>query len=147
MGRIDYERAAWRRQQVIDLSAQKMTVEDIAIRMGVTTRTVNRHRQDAGISTGPKTRVTEREKLKAKALLDDGASYCEVGRTLRRNQQTIEKHLPGYRKRTSIESAEAAALGRELARLERTLHFAIPMAPKDTAAECFIPQQSKGTAA
>lgn len=33
---------------------------------------------------------------RAKEMLDDGASYAEVGRTLRKSPKNIRKALPGY---------------------------------------------------
>lgn len=130
----DREAARERREDVARMTRQGRTAADIAAALGVTERLVGRDRRKLGIAAPPISKFTEAEYRAAKRLLDDGAAYNEVGRTLGRAPCTIERHLPDYRKRTPTESSQAAALGRELARLERTPNLQVPQHRKGKAA-------------
>lgn len=124
-----------RREAVERMTREGATAARIAAALGTSEQVVARDRRTLGIATGPLVvKFTEAEYRAAKLLLDDGASYCEVARTLGRYPQTVERHLPGYRKRTRAESAQAAALGRELARLERKPNLVAPQHRKEKAA-------------
>lgn len=130
----DPELVAERRRMVITLTRQGVSASQIADRIGVRKRSVTRIRSAAGIAQSGGSPMTGRELLRARALLDDGASYHEVARTLGRPARTVERHLPGYRKMTPAEASQAAALGRELARLERAPNLQAPQHRKGKAA-------------
>lgn len=89
------EGIARRRAQIIELSRKGLTVGEICERVGVGHYTVVAVRKDAGISKPRAPRLTEEELARAEALLADGASYCEVGRTLGRSRQHIARLFPG----------------------------------------------------
>ena len=79
------------------LTRPGFTAQEIAVRLCVTQRTVCRYRAKAGVyEVGPNTPITEDELLKAKELLEDGASYQEVSRTLGRTSGAICRKFPGY---------------------------------------------------
>jgi DNA-binding CsgD family transcriptional regulator len=132
--RAEREAAQQRREAVARMTQQRRTAAAIATALGVNERLVQRDRRTLGIAAPAGRRFTETEYVSAKRLLDDGASYFEVGRTFGRCPSTIERHLPGYRKRTPTESAQAAALGREMARLERKPNLIATQQPKGKAA-------------
>ncbi|MEV7768308.1 helix-turn-helix domain-containing protein [Microbacterium sp. NPDC086615] len=79
------------------MSAAGMSASEIATRLGVTPRTVGRWRAELGIVLRPRNRpITEDEKARALAMLQDGASYKEVGRTIGRCRRHLAHVLPGY---------------------------------------------------
>jgi len=55
-------------------------------------------------------------------MLEDGASYEEVARTLRRSHTAFRRRLPGYTL-TKKEAAHRAALGRQMAQLMKDKHL------------------------
>lgn len=112
------ESIAHRRDAVARMTRQGMRVADIAARLKVTPRLVMRDRRKLSLSQPAPTPFTESEYIAAKRLLDDGASYNEVARTIGRTHQTLVKHLPGYTW-TSQQVAQAGAMGRAMARLDR----------------------------
>ncbi|APU93057.1 helix-turn-helix DNA binding domain protein [Mycobacterium phage Bubbles123] len=63
------------------------------------------------------TPLTQEQKDFARYLLDDGAPYQEVARTLGVSSTTIEKHFPG-RAWTKRQAAEFTALLKKFRRLE-----------------------------
>ena len=93
--RDDVEREA----AFLELQASGLTAPQIAERLNVTPRTVARWRVrhglaepipvTAGVPASP-------ERLRAaEALLNEGASYQEVGRTLGMTSRTLAHHFPG----------------------------------------------------
>lgn len=94
------------------------TAREIATRLGVTMRTIQRDRHALGITGPPQTPLTAAEHARARALLADGASYREVGRTLGRNPDTIAHHYPGHAW-TRQQATEHARLVRTLERTPR----------------------------
>jgi len=80
----------------LELQARGLNAKQIAQEMGVTPRTVQRWRGKLNLAkknTGP---WPQDIRDKAKALLDGGASYREVGRTLGPSARAIAKWFPGY---------------------------------------------------
>lgn len=73
------------------------TASEIATRLGVSKRTVQRWRHNAGIALPARnnTPVTEDRLAEAKKLLEDGASRSEVQRTLHMSEGTLHKYFPG----------------------------------------------------
>jgi DNA-binding CsgD family transcriptional regulator len=112
------EAVAERRGQVAMLTRQGFTAPDIAQRLGITVRSVQRHRLAAGVRQPRVPLLSAAEKQQAQELLSDGASCAEVARTLGRSHTAILRIFPEYRFDKG-RAAEAAALGRALARLER----------------------------
>lgn len=92
---VDMERVLWRRQQVVEMTRQGLTAVQIGFALGITERSVVRHRRAAGVSlrslADP---MTPEELERAQQLLDDGCSYAEVGRTLGRAARTLRNHFP-----------------------------------------------------
>lgn len=115
---------AERRAQIVNLTALEFTAAEIAARLGITPRTVTRARRAAGIAQQKPPPMSDDEKRAAQRLLDDGASYHDVANTLGRAADTIKRNLPGYTWDRG-RCAEAAALGRVMARLERQGSFAV----------------------
>jgi DNA-binding NarL/FixJ family response regulator len=75
------------------------TNRQIAQELRVTDRTINRYRDDLGLSA-PAKRMTPEEIALAEQMLDDGASYAEVARTLNRPTATIANRFTGRSKWT-----------------------------------------------
>ena len=107
-----------RRDRVTELTRQGLTAKQIAEQLGVTERTISRDRAARGITQPTAPRVTESEFARAKEMLDDGASYEEVARTLRRSHTAFRHRFPGYTL-TKEEAAHRAVLGRRMAQLMR----------------------------
>lgn len=109
--------AAARRAAILELDKNGVDIDEIAQRVGISRRTVQRIRSDAGLTRSARY-ATEDEKLRAKAMLSDGASYEEVARTLGRYGSTIASWFPGYAW-SFDQRREAAMMAREMANLER----------------------------
>lgn len=118
------EAAAARRAKIAELHALNYTAPEIAARVGITPRSVLRAKVAAGISRPQVPRFCEAEYRAAKKMLDDGASYHEVGRTLGRSHSTIARHLPGYTW-DKYQASAAAVMGRTMARIERAPNLAL----------------------
>lgn len=89
----------------------------IAEKVGVAQSTVCRVRQASGDPTVMRfRRGTEADKLKAKQLLEDGASYWEVGRTIGFSGASVSRWFPGYTW-SAQERSQASAMSRKLGRL------------------------------
>ena len=110
-----------RRDRVTQLTRQGHTAKQIANLLGVTPRTVTRDRAARGITQPIHPRVTETEFARAKEMLDDGASYEEVARTLHRSHTAFRHRFPGYQL-TPAEAAHRAVLGRRMAQLMKDKH-------------------------
>lgn len=80
---------------ILELVSQGLSNRVVASRLGVSARTVSRVRCNAGMGAEKKT-PSEDEKLRAKELLEDGASYAEVGRTLGFYPGHVKRWFPGY---------------------------------------------------
>lgn len=89
------DEAEARRAQIAALTRAGHTAKEIALIVGVTPRSVERIRGRCGVALPPATPMTEDEIRAAAAMLDDGASYGEVSRTIGRSVMAIRKHLPG----------------------------------------------------
>ena len=92
------DRVAERRDEVSRLARLGHSTRQIAEHLGVYPRMIERDRRALGISerwTGERQLVGE-DRERAVAMLEDGASYAEVGRTLGFTGPTIAHHLPGY---------------------------------------------------
>lgn len=95
------------RDRVIELTRQGRTAPQIAEQLKRSTRTVQRIRTAAGIvKTQATMPMTPQEIAWAQALLDDGASYNEVARTLGRNMKTIAERFKGCSKWTPRDGGE-----------------------------------------
>jgi DNA-binding CsgD family transcriptional regulator len=97
-------RAGWLSQQaamakrdavIARLTLAGRTAAEISAELGISERTVQRARGRAGVAQ-PFNGIpmSDSEVQQAAALLDDGASYAEVGRTLGRSHGTIRRQLP-----------------------------------------------------
>lgn len=112
--------SAWRRtpeltQRVVELTTQEMPTPMIAGMLGVSERTVTRHRRRAGICPRPLSRFTPDEIRVAESLLDDGASYGEVARTLGRDKSVVRQRFIG---RSSWPKGSGGQLSRMFAALD-----------------------------
>lgn len=85
-----------RRSRVASLTRAGLSLTQIADQLGVTDRTVSRDRQRLGIQQPTPPRLSAAEVEAARRLLDDGAPYSEVARTLGRSHSAIARRLPGY---------------------------------------------------
>jgi len=111
-----------RRDRVTQLTRQGHTAKHIANLLGVTPRTVTRDRAARGITQPTPPRVTQDEFDRAHAMLDDGASYEEVARTLRRSHTAFRRRFPGYQL-SPAEASQRAVLGRRMAQLMKDKHL------------------------
>lgn len=107
-------RIAERRAEIVRLTKAGHSAAEIAKRLGVTTRTVHRQRRTGGCAKPMPNWMTDDEIRRAEALLDDGASYSEVARTLGRTAQSIGERFPGR----GYSKAQANEMRRLKAQLE-----------------------------
>jgi AraC-like DNA-binding protein len=85
------------RDSVTYLTRCGWTAPQIAQHLGISPRHVTRIRTATKTLVHPKAPLlTEDELLTAKLMLEDGASYTEVERTLGRSFRTLKRNLPGY---------------------------------------------------
>lgn len=78
------------------LTRAGFTAAQISERLKVNQRTVQRARVRTGVAKPfCGTPFSDEEARRAAEMLDDGASYMEVARTLNRVPSTIRRHLPG----------------------------------------------------
>lgn len=83
--------------RIVELTKQNQTATTIAEIVGVTTRTVTRvrSRQNANCEYWPHVMLTAEQITTAEHLLDDGASYTEVARTIGIGWDAVEMRWPG----------------------------------------------------
>ena len=112
----EHPRTAERRDRVAELTRQGLTAGTIAEILGITKRSVQRHRSERGVTQPPAVHMTDRELLRAKEMLEDGASCREVARTLGRTHCTILNRFPEY-KWTRSQAVQQSVLGRQMSRL------------------------------
>jgi IS30 family transposase len=80
---------------VVEWTRRGLPVAEIARRLGVTERTVHRHRNAADcLVRSPWRPFSVSELALAEALFDDGASAKEVARTLGRSASGIARRFP-----------------------------------------------------
>lgn len=91
----DRESIAERRQTVVALSRMGVSIADIAAALRVTERTVQRTKVHMGIAAPPPPPLTADELARAAQLLDDGASFAEVARSIGRSTHALRNHFPG----------------------------------------------------
>ena len=89
------ERTTERREQVTAMTRRGMTADQIAETLGITSRTVARHRVTAGIAQAAPARVTPDQWQTAERMLDDGCSLAEIARTIGTGASTVATHYPG----------------------------------------------------
>lgn len=94
-GRPSVEVSQERRNRVVIMTRAGMPAPEIATRLGITTRSVQRIRRACGISQPVPAPLSDEELATAKALFDDGASRLEVARTIGRNTSAVERAFPG----------------------------------------------------
>lgn len=81
---------------IVEMSRQGMLVKTIADKLHISQRTVERYRDRTNTKAFEHKPLTEAELARAKELLEDGASYADVGRTIGRSPHAIRKRIPGY---------------------------------------------------
>ncbi|MGN7977407.1 helix-turn-helix domain-containing protein [Microbacterium sp. 22195] len=92
---------------------ERLSTTEIAVRFGVSTRTVTRWRTALNRNRKPAAvRRPESDHVLAKRLLDDGCSLAEVGRTVGVAPTTIHAWFPGVQGWTRVQSGEYAAMVR-----------------------------------
>ncbi|QDF17579.1 hypothetical protein SEA_YAGO84_47 [Gordonia phage Yago84] len=91
-GAYDVERA----QRVAELTRAGLSAREIAARLRVTVRTVGRDRRRTGTNGHRPARWSEEKLARAKALLDDGASYRETAMTVGCDPTHLRRRFPGY---------------------------------------------------
>jgi transposase-like protein len=108
-----------RNNRILRLAREGIHPNVIAEAVGVAKATVFRVRRDAGDTALMQyRRGTEAEKLQAKQLLEDGASYWEVGRTIGFSGSSVSRWFPGY-SWSAQQRSESSAMSRKLNQLER----------------------------
>lgn len=113
--------SAERHERILDLARQGLDNATIADKLKISSRTVARAKACAGIAKPPR-RASEDDKLKAKILLHDGASYQEVSRTIGWDGETIANWHPGFTF-TKRQTGQASALSRRMRELEKLNHL------------------------
>lgn len=104
--------------RIVALARLGWATKQIAVEVGCSTRTVQRVRLSAGVSTPPPRPWTVEELLLAGELLADGASVAEVGRTFGRvNGGDLYRHFPGH----AWSPRECGTWARFVARMSGTL--------------------------
>jgi transposase-like protein len=73
-----------RRDRIAELTRQGWSVRQIAAELGCNTRTVNRGRRARGVTQPATRRMTADEIARGEAMIADGCSLAEIGRTLGR---------------------------------------------------------------
>lgn len=85
-------------EKFLQLHDDGMNAADIAAELGVSVRTVSRHRARLGLGRPGNNhgfRVTPEWKARVEALLDDGCSIREAARTMECRKETVSRHFPG----------------------------------------------------
>src|SRR5690606_9276142 len=86
-------------EEIARLTRAGVSAPQIATRLGCTTRTVTRVRAELGLTQSMPANacrpISAARLARAQELLDDGASFTEVGRTLGVSFGTLRKHFPG----------------------------------------------------
>ena len=94
---LSAEQRAQRYARVAELTAAGWTAPAIAKEMGTTVRTVVRARAATGCRVRPPLpQLTDDQIARAKALLEDGASYYDVAETVGCGISTLRARFPGY---------------------------------------------------
>lgn len=100
-GRIAYQGqrridADTRREHVARLTRAGHSAAEIAVRLNITPRTVQRDRRATGTSQLEPVPMTDAEHAIVQRLLADGASCAEAARTIGRSKTTILRHYPEH---------------------------------------------------
>lgn len=85
-----------RRETVAALTRQGYTADQIANILRVSGRTVQRYRVITGTSQPAPRPFTDEELALARNLLEEGAGYGEVSRTIGHDRSAVRRRLPGY---------------------------------------------------
>lgn len=75
---------------------------DIATQLGITERTVRRHRVALGIAQEPARRLSTEERVRINEMLDDGVPIAEIARTIGRHPDGLWKRYRGVSKATNM---------------------------------------------
>lgn len=104
------------RETAHELLTQGLTVEAVAARMGCSTRTVARAKNDLGLTKGQRCgrRMSKEDINLVQQHLDDGASLTEIQRTTGWDRGTLRRNFPG-RSWTREQTGQHAATMRLLA--------------------------------
>lgn len=78
------------------LTKEGYSLSEIAVRLGVSRRQVVTYRKEAGVTQPAYQPYTPEQLETAVNLLEDGASYAEVGRTIKRAPHHLRMKFPGY---------------------------------------------------
>ncbi|AWN04252.1 DNA binding protein [Gordonia phage Sour] len=85
---------AERAEAVARMTRQGMSAREIAVRLGVTQRSVQRDRARMGLTTPP-TRVSEEQYQRAYELLCEGSGYKEAAATVGCTPAALRERYPG----------------------------------------------------
>lgn len=105
---------------IAELHRLGYTANQIAVRVGCSTRTVERWRRSQGLTERPAhaSYPATPERLEAaRSMLADGASHKDICLTLRMNRETLRRHFPGTAW-TPSQSGHLAQMVRQLNQLE-----------------------------
>lgn len=103
-------------ERVVAMTRQGVPTREIAAILGVCERTITRIRVQAGCARKYQPITPENLKL-ARNLLEDGASYSEVARTIGCSHERLSTRFPGYGM-SSSGGGQMKALMDEMHRLE-----------------------------
>lgn len=113
---------AERDADVAELLDRGLNAAEIAKIVGITERTVQRSKKRMGLARELPPPLTEAERLFALSMLDDGASYGEVARTLGRSLSCISERFRGLSKCSPREGALQRDLLKKLDMLDLSIY-------------------------
>lgn len=90
----------------------RYTVAEVAERLGVTTRTVERLRARHGVAGPPRPTRPLSDHDRVAQLLEDGCSAAEAGRTVGVSRSTVLRWFPDAPRFTHVQAGEASVLAR-----------------------------------
>lgn len=102
-------------EAIVELDSQGLTAREIAERLGISTRTVNRVRVETGHQQGPgcRSRYTPEFIAKVEKHLEEGWSITDIARTYDVNQKHLTRRFKG-RGWTRQQCAEFGSLVKKL---------------------------------
>jgi IS30 family transposase len=90
------------RDAVRRMTEEGYTASQIAVELGITKRTVQRYRQNLGISQPPPVPYSAEERARIRAMLEDGVSVPEIARTIGRSPDVIWRQYRGMSSGSSL---------------------------------------------
>ncbi len=116
-----WEKAEKRRDLVAKMTRLGVPGPIIAAHLGVSVRTVSRARRERDCAKPLPTEISEADLAVAQQMLEDGATYSEVSRTLGRDTRVWKRRFPGF-DCPPERTGELSMLARTLNKIPSELH-------------------------